>query len=115
MGKKLRTLVKVGAVAAGAGVAGKIISDSRKKAMKIQKEESIEADLSSRDYAGNQAYFIGGGLGSRAGAAYLIRDCKFPGEQITIYEGMHLSLIHIFGGMYSDSTEGDTNPAHRDS
>ena len=48
MGKKLRTLVKVGAVAAGAGVAGKIISDSRKKAMKIQKEESIEADLSSK-------------------------------------------------------------------
>ena len=90
MGKKLRTLVKVGAVAAGAGVAGKIISDSRKKAMKIQKEESIEADLSSRDYAGNQAYFIGGGLGSMAGAAYLIRDCKFPGEQITIYEGMHI-------------------------
>lgn len=90
MGKKLRTLVKVGAVAAGAGVAGKIISDSRKKVMETKKEEKIEADLASRDYSGKQAYFIGGGLGSMAGAAYLIRDCKFPGEQITIYEGMHI-------------------------
>ncbi len=25
-----------------------------------------------------------------AAAAYLVRDCKFPGKQITIYEGMHI-------------------------
>lgn len=90
MGKKLRTLVKVGTVAAGAGVAGKMILDSRKKAAERQKTESVDAELSARDYSGNSAYFIGGGLGSMAGAAYLIRDCKFPGEQITIYEGMHI-------------------------
>ena len=45
MGKKLRTLVKVGAVAAGAGAAGKIIYDSRKKAMEAQKEERVETCL----------------------------------------------------------------------
>ncbi len=37
-----------------------------------------------------KAYFVGGGLGSMAGAAYLIRDCNMPGDQITIFEGMHI-------------------------
>jgi len=35
-------------------------------------------------------YFVGGGLASLAGAAYLIRDCKMPGNQIHIIEGMHI-------------------------
>ena len=35
-----------------------------------------------------QAYFVGGGLGSLAGAAYLIRDGKFPGKDIHILEGL---------------------------
>ncbi|GIQ81037.1 oleate hydratase [Kipferlia bialata] len=37
-----------------------------------------------------QAYFVGGGLASLAGAAYLIRDCGFPGANIHILEGMHI-------------------------
>ncbi|WP_367566334.1 oleate hydratase [Lacrimispora sp.] len=37
---------------------------------------------------GRKAYFVGGGLGSLAGAAYLVRDCNMPGEQITIFEGL---------------------------
>jgi len=37
-----------------------------------------------------QAYFVGGGLASLAGAAYLIRDCGFEGKNIHIIEGMHI-------------------------
>lgn len=37
-----------------------------------------------------QVYFIGGGLASLAGAAYLIRDCNFKGENIHILEGMNI-------------------------
>lgn len=37
-----------------------------------------------------QAYFVGGGLASLAGATYLIRDCGFSGSQIHILEGMAL-------------------------
>lgn len=33
-------------------------------------------------------YFVGGGLASLAGAAYLVRDCNFKGENIHIIEGM---------------------------
>lgn len=33
-----------------------------------------------------KAYLIGGGIASMAAAAYLIRDCHMPGENITIYE-----------------------------
>jgi len=35
-----------------------------------------------------QAYFTGGGLASLSGAAYLIRDCGFSGEDIHILEGL---------------------------
>lgn len=35
-----------------------------------------------------QVYFVGGGLASLAGAAYLIRDCDFKGENIHILESM---------------------------
>lgn len=35
-------------------------------------------------------YFVGGGLASLAGAAYLIRDCNFKGENIHIIEGMKI-------------------------
>lgn len=90
MGKKMHTLLKAGVVAAGAGAAGKILYDSRKKNLKKQKEERAKAEIQGRDYTGNHAYLIGGGLGNMAAAAYLIRDCKFPGDQITIYEGMHI-------------------------
>lgn len=37
-----------------------------------------------------QVYFVGGGLASLAGAAYLIRDCNFKGENIHIIEGLRI-------------------------
>lgn len=35
-----------------------------------------------------QVYFVGGGLASLAGAAYLIRDCNMDGENIHVLESM---------------------------
>lgn len=37
---------------------------------------------------GKQFYFVGGGLGSLTGAAYLLRDCNFEGKDIHIIEAM---------------------------
>lgn len=37
-----------------------------------------------------QVYFVGGGIASLAGAAYLVRDCGFPGSSIHIIEEMHI-------------------------
>ena len=37
-----------------------------------------------------KAYFIGGGIGSLAGAAFLIRDAQLPGRDIMIYEAQPL-------------------------
>lgn len=48
-----------------------------------------------------QVYFVGGGLGSLAGAAYLIRDCHMKGENIHIIEG-----LKVLGG----SNDGAGNP-----
>jgi oleate hydratase len=33
-----------------------------------------------------KAHFVGGGIGSRAAAAFMIRDGKVPGENISVYE-----------------------------
>ena len=41
-----------------------------------------------QSYGDRHVYFIGGGLASLAGAAYLIRDCHFKGENIHIIEGL---------------------------
>lgn len=37
---------------------------------------------------GRKAYMVGGGIGSLAAAAFLIRDGNVPGRNITIYEAM---------------------------
>ncbi|AOT72054.1 oleate hydratase [Geosporobacter ferrireducens] len=43
-----------------------------------------------KDYGSKQVYFIGGGLASLAGAAYLVLDCDFKGENIHVLESMHI-------------------------
>jgi oleate hydratase len=53
-----------------------------------------------------KAYFIGGGIGSLAGAAFLIRDGDLAGKDITIYEqlpllGGSLDGIQLADGSYS--------------
>ena len=36
----------------------------------------------------SKAYLVGGGIGSMAAAAFLVRDCKLPGENISILEAL---------------------------
>lgn len=79
-----------GAAAAAAGVAAKKVYDNLKKKQEEKVENVSDQVMENRSYEGKKVYFVGGGLGSMAGAAYLIRDCKFPAEQIIIYEGMHI-------------------------
>ncbi len=90
MGKKLEKTLKAGILLAGAGIAGKAVYDTVKHGNDRREGEMLAQELSDRDYAGNHAYMVGGGLATMAAAAYLIRDCGFPGEQITIYDGMHI-------------------------
>src|SRR5699024_2003995 len=83
-----RKLLKAGIMAAAVGTTVKLVLDEKKKQEELKREMEIEEEIEERDYSNRRAYFIGGGLASLAGAAYLIRDAKFPGNQITIYEGM---------------------------
>lgn len=82
-------LLALGAAATAAGVAAKTLYERNGKSKKAKRMDSKNNSVIPK----GKAYFVGGGLGSLAGAAYLIRDCKMPGNQITIFEGMP-----IFGG-----------------
>lgn len=90
MGKHLDRLLTLGAIAAGAGIVGKKLYDSKKKEETVQKVEKACQEVAGRNYEGQNVYLVGGGLATMAAAAFLIRDCNFPGEQITLYEGMHI-------------------------
>lgn len=53
-----------------------------------------------------KAYFIGGGIGSLAGAAFLVRDAQLPGRDIVVYEaqplvGGSLDGAQLANGAYS--------------
>lgn len=84
---KVNPLLIVGAIAGAAAVAAaaKKIKDNKEK-----KETFVSFSESFEDNHGKEAYFIGGGLASLAGAAYLIRDCNFEGENIHIIEGLKI-------------------------
>ncbi|MEG0813802.1 MAG: oleate hydratase [Clostridium sp.] len=88
--KKMKYVLTAGAAAVITGVAAKKVYDSRMKDTEVKKDAVEDAIVKNRDYTNRKAYFVGGGLASLAGAAYLIRDCNFPAAQITIYEGMHI-------------------------
>lgn len=84
-----KALVYSAAAAAAAAAAAKKALDHSKK--KKETEKSVtEADAEPVKKRGTEgrAYFVGGGLGSLAGAAYLVRDCRMPGKQITVFEGL---------------------------
>ena len=51
-----------------------------------------------------KAYFIGGGVGSLAGAAFLVRDGAVAGGNITIYEGMPLLGGSLDGAQLPDGS-----------
>lgn len=69
-----------GATVVGAIAAKKLKDKSQNEIMTINYTENGE----------KQVYFVGGGLASLAGAAYLVRDCNFKGENIHIIEGMNI-------------------------
>jgi oleate hydratase len=51
-----------------------------------------------------KAYFIGGGVGSLAGAAFMIRDGGITGRDITICEGLQLLGGSLDGAQLSDGS-----------
>lgn len=77
-------LIAIGAMAGAATLATLAVKKAKDKA----KEDVIT--FTYTDHGDKQVYFIGGGLASLAGAAYLVRDCNFKGENIHIIEGMHI-------------------------
>ena len=80
-------------------LAGTVVGAVALTMLKMKQDKSYYKNLETRKaplrfsqngYGDRQVYFVGGGLGSLAGAAYLIRDCGFKGENIHIIEGMHI-------------------------
>lgn len=75
------------AAVAAAGTAAAVAAVNNKKKAEEKTASAVKTVPYAHDTT-NQVYFIGGGLASLAGAAYLIRDCGFSGENIHILEGM---------------------------
>ena len=90
MNKKVGKILTAAAAGAVVGVAVKKLQDSRKEKEDERIAAIEEAVMNNRDYGDRKAYLVGGGLATLAAAAYLIRDCRFPANQITVYEGMHI-------------------------
>lgn len=86
---KLGKALAAGAGAAMAAAATAATVAATKKMHRQQQEESENA-VQNRDYGDKQVYFVGGGIASLAGAAYLVRDANFKGENIHILEGMDI-------------------------
>ncbi|SFD33963.1 oleate hydratase [Clostridium uliginosum] len=87
----LLTLGTIAAAATVATISAQKLKDKSKIPIKSPK------NINNED---RQVYFVGGGLAALAGAAYLVKDCNFKGEQIHIIEGMK-----VLGG--SNDGEGD--------
>jgi oleate hydratase len=60
-----------------------------------------------------KAYFIGGGIGSLAGAVLLIRDGGIRGEDITIYEQFPLLGGSLDGARLADGAARRPHADHR--
>lgn len=86
MDKKVVKTLVAGATATAAVVA----MQAAKKGAKNQEIKKAEEQMKNYDPGDKKAYFVGGGLASMAGATYLIRDCNFKGENISIYEGLQM-------------------------
>lgn len=86
MNKKGLGTILAGTALVGAAVAATCYNKEKKK-----KEAKGLPEVSSASFEeGRQIYFVGGGLASLAGAAYLIRDCHIAGANIHVFEGMNV-------------------------
>ncbi len=74
--------------AVGASVGAAAMAKKLKETQQEEKEKRAANAVRNREYGQKKVYFIGGGLASMAGAAYLIRDCGFEGAKIHILESM---------------------------
>lgn len=92
---KSNALWTLGAIAGVTAIATMVVKNNKNKNLK--ENETFTYSDANDD---KQVYFVGGGLASLAGAAYLIRDCNFKGENIHIIEG-----LKILGG--SNDGAGD--------
>lgn len=92
---KSNALWTLGAIAGVTAIATMMVKNNKNKSLK--ENETFTYSDANDD---KQVYFVGGGLASLAGAAYLIRDCNFKGENIHIIEG-----LKILGG--SNDGAGD--------
>ena len=92
---KSNALWTLGAIAGVTAIATMMVKNNKNKNLK--ENETFTYSDANDD---KQVYFVGGGLASLAGAAYLIRDCNFKGENIHIIEG-----LKILGG--SNDGAGD--------
>ncbi len=88
--KRIKMILAAAAAGAAAGAAAKKARQLYRKREEKRRTAVEDAVMERRNYEGRSAYLIGGGLASMAAAAYLIRDCHFPGNQITIFEGMDI-------------------------
>ena len=82
--EKLKRIIGIGAISVAAGLSAQYIFNKKKENDLIIYKRVFDCDNDSN------VYFIGGGLASLAGAAYLIRDCNFKGENIHIIEGLNI-------------------------
>ncbi|WP_042274251.1 oleate hydratase [[Clostridium] dakarense] len=89
MGKKLNKNTKNVLLAIGSIVGIATLATIGVKKFK-EKPKVLVRSLPFPNNNDKQVYFVGGGLASLAGAAYLIRDCNFKGENIHIIEGMKI-------------------------
>ncbi len=83
---KKRNLVVAAGAAAGAFYTVKKVSENKAGV----KAEKVDEAIQERFYGDKQVYFIGGGIASLAGAAFLIRDAHFPGKNIHVIEGLEV-------------------------
>ncbi len=83
------------AAAAITGAAAGVLLHQIEKEKKRKNEERLAivdaAAVRSRNYGDQKAYIIGNGLSSLAAAFWLIRDCHFPGNGITVLGEMERS------------------------
>lgn len=101
--RKMKKLVIAAAAGACAGVAVKKVKDIRREKNEERLAAIEAAVIRNRDYGDRKAYLIGGGIAGLSAAAYLIRDCHFPGNQITVFEGNVMSG----GSSLSSGTRAD--------
>ncbi len=86
MRKRWEKFLTAAAFGTAAGMTLKKVRDIRRRREKERRTAIEAAVMRNRNYGSRKAHIIGGGLAGLAAAAYLVRDCHFPGKQITIYE-----------------------------